>query len=141
MEVILLDRVEVVLAVAAGLNHLGHAEQGEVVADSWLALAQTLAQGGDVQFTFPHQEHEDLEAGLIGQQLEDLDEVLFQLLGQVSCGGSWSGGDLWGFQQFSGHLIVFREWWCRTSEVIPTFGSVLIFRILRLEIGQCLDLR
>ena len=40
-----------------------------------------------------------------------------------------------------GHLFVFREWWCRTCEVIPTFGSVLIFRILRLEIGQCLDLR
>ena len=71
------------LAVATRLNHLGHSQQGQVVADSWLALAQTLAQGGDVQFAFPHEENQDLQAGFIGQELEDLNQVFFQLLRQI----------------------------------------------------------
>ena len=141
VEVVLLDRIEVVLAIAARLNHLRHSQQSEVMADSGLALAQTLAQGRNVQFAFPHQIHQDLQAGLVSQKLEDLDQVFFQLLGEIGRSCDRSGLDLWCIQQFGGHLFVFQGWGCGAGEVIPTFGSVWALRVLRLEIGQRLDLR
>lgn len=80
MEMLFTNRVKVVLAVATWLNDAGDAEQGQVMADGRLALAQLVAQGADVQFAFAKQIHQNLQPRFVGQQLEDLDQVLFQLL-------------------------------------------------------------
>ena len=57
MEVLAFDGIKVVFSVAAGSNQTGIAEQGEVMADSRLALLQPLAQGSDVQFAFANQSY------------------------------------------------------------------------------------
>jgi hypothetical protein len=51
-------------------------EAGEVVADRGLGLVDEIAEGVDVQFAVLDQRQEDLESRLVGQDLEDLDEVL-----------------------------------------------------------------
>ena len=95
--------IEVVLAVAPGFDDAGNAQQGQVVADGRLALAQLVAQGADVQFAFAKQVHQNLQPGFIGEQLEDLDQVFFQLLGQF---GERSAGPF-GVRRFNGRDHVF----------------------------------
>ena len=70
------------LSIASGFDDAGDAQQGQVMADGRLALAQLVAQGTDVQLPFAQQVHQNLQPGLIGEQLEDLNQVLFQLLRQ-----------------------------------------------------------
>lgn len=80
MEVLRADGVKIVFAVAAGFNQSCDAQESQMVTDGGLALAQSLAQGGNMQFTFPHQIHEDAKASLVGQELEYLNEILLELV-------------------------------------------------------------
>src|SRR5436853_5988318 len=67
-----LDAVEIVLAIAAEANQAGHAQQGQVVTDGRLLLAEHFAKGGHVHLSILRQTQEDLESRFIGEQLEDL---------------------------------------------------------------------
>ncbi len=66
--------VEVVLAFAARLDQPGDPEQGQMMAHRGLALAQPLAQVGDVKLAVGRQGEieQDAQARLIAQELEDL---------------------------------------------------------------------
>ena len=78
-ELLTADGIKVVLAIASGFDETGNAEEGEVVADCGLALAEAVAESADVEFAFSEEVHQDAETGFIGEELEDLDEFLFQL--------------------------------------------------------------
>ena len=115
------------------------------MADRGLGLAEPVTEGRDVQFAFPHEVHQDLEASLIRQELEDLDQILFQLGGKVRGGSHGAGLDARGIHQGRSHVVLFlvlvRKWVGRAGKVIRTFGSLGVFRVLRLGIEQRLDLR
>ena len=85
------DGIKIVLAVAAGLDQAGDAEQRQVMADGRLALAELVAQRRHVQFPFAGQIHQHAQAGFIRQQLEDLDEILLQLVRQFRNGSPTFG--------------------------------------------------
>lgn len=78
-ELLTADGIKVVLAIASGFDETGNAEEGEVVADCGLTLAESVAESADVEFAFAEEVHQDAETGFIGEELEDLDEFLFQL--------------------------------------------------------------
>src|SRR5580692_11610379 len=52
-------RIEVVLSVAASFDQSGHPQQGQVMADRRLALAQPVAQCGDMQLALSGEVHEN----------------------------------------------------------------------------------
>lgn len=94
VEPALLDGIVIVLSIPTWFNQSSDAEQREVMADSGLALAEPLAQSGHVQFLFPTQEEEDLQACFICEQLENLNEILLELVGQFGnpCFTCWRLG-------------------------------------------------
>jgi len=65
MKMLFANRIKIVLAVASGFDDPGNPQQGQVMADGWLALAQFVAQGADVQFAFAI--NSDANAGQIYQ--------------------------------------------------------------------------
>jgi hypothetical protein len=82
-EVIGADAVEIVLALAARLDQARDAEQGQVMADGRLALAEAVAQVGDMKLAVGRQREveQDAETGLVAQEFEDLGELTDRLIG------------------------------------------------------------
>lgn len=74
------NRVIVVLAIAARLDQTRNTQEGKVMADGRLALVKAFAQCGHVQFVLAGEVHQNPQASFIGEQLEDLNEILFQLV-------------------------------------------------------------
>ena len=72
MEVFFTNRIEIVLAVAAGFDDSSDSQQGQVMADGRLTLTQLVAQRANVQFAFAKQIHQDFQPSFIGQQLEEV---------------------------------------------------------------------
>lgn len=83
VEVSLADRIEVVLAVSAATDQACLTQQGQVMADSRLALLQSLAQRRDMQFVFAVQVHQHSQPSLIGEQFEHLDQLTLELAGEL----------------------------------------------------------
>lgn len=119
------------LAIASGLDESGDAEEGEVMADGGLTLAEAIAEGADVKFPFAEEVHQDTESGFVREELEDLDEFFFEFGGQF--GEEGGGIGLFrGFQKLRRHSISLR--FRRES----TRRSVLLrIRLPRLMIQEC----
>ena len=82
------------------------------MADGRLALAEPIAQGRHVQFRIAGEIHQDAEPRLVGEQLEDLDEFFFQLVGQIGKPAIGGAGRQWRFNHICGHRF-FRTFLCR----------------------------
>lgn len=122
-------------AVAAGFDESGIAEEREVMADGGLALLQPLAEGRDVQFAFLHEVEEDLEARLIGEELEDLDQVFLQAMGQF--GKPPRDGLLpRGRGDRSNHAVLLVVGWCRRRPILAGVAALREIRILRDSVRQ-----
>ena len=79
MEMLFTNGIEIVFSVTTGFDQTRRSQQSQVVADRRLALVQPFAQRRNVQFTLAQQEHQDLESRFVGEQLEDLHQVAFEL--------------------------------------------------------------
>jgi len=80
------DAVEIVLPLAPGLDQPGDAEQGQVMADRRLALAEPLAEVGHVELAVLGQVEEDPQSGLVAQELEHLRQLADRLFGDLGHG-------------------------------------------------------
>ena len=67
--------IKVVLALAPGLDQAGDPQERQVVAHGRLALAQAVAQVGDVQLLVLNEVEQDTQPRLVAQETGDLDEV------------------------------------------------------------------
>ena len=75
-----LQTVEVVLAFAAALDQARHAQQCQMMAHCRLAFAEQLAQRPHVQLVALGQVVQNSQPGLVGKQLEELDEIVDQVV-------------------------------------------------------------
>lgn len=82
-ELVSADRVKIVFPVPAGFDEAGDSQQGEVVADGGLTLAQPIAQGAHVKFPLAVEVHQNAQTGFIRKELEDLDEIFLQFRGKL----------------------------------------------------------
>src|SRR5512135_2556597 len=71
------------LPLAARLDQPRDPQQGQMVAHRRLALAESVAKVGYVQFVVLGQVEEDAEPRLVAQELEDLGELADRLLGDL----------------------------------------------------------
>ena len=83
VEVRLPDRIEVVLAVTAAADQPCLAQQRQVMADGRLTLLQSFAKRRNMQFVFPIQVHQHAQACLVGEQFEQLDQIVLELVGKL----------------------------------------------------------
>jgi hypothetical protein len=98
VEVRLSDRIEIVLAVSAAADQPRLAQQGQMMADGRLTLLKPFAKRRNMQFGFSVQIHQDAQACLVGEQLEELDQIVLELVGKLvaranrvlSAGGAFS---------------------------------------------------
>ena len=68
------DSVEIVFAVSANGQNSGLLEQRKMMADGWLALAKTIAEFRDVEFSLVQQEEDDSESVWIRQHFAEMSE-------------------------------------------------------------------
>jgi hypothetical protein len=94
-------------SIAARLEQPGRAKEREMVTDCGLALRQSFAESGDVQFPFTGETEQNLKAGFVCQQLQDLDQAAFELIRDARDGSASvvSGR----FKQFRGHRSSFLK--------------------------------
>lgn len=82
MEMLLSHGIVIVLSVAPRLDQPGHSQQGEMVADSRLALPQLFTQRSHVQLLLTCQIEQDPQSRLVREQLENLHKILLKLVGE-----------------------------------------------------------
>ncbi len=100
------DAVEVVLTFTSRFDQTGDAQESEVMADRGLALAETIAQLGDVHLLVLGQVKEDSEPRFVAEEFEDLRELTDDLIGD--CGHArrgLSGAFVRSLDHFLGHGI------------------------------------
>ena len=82
VEMCLPDGIEIVFPVATYRNHPRDPQQGEVVADGGLALLELIAKRAHVEFLLANKIHQNSQAGFVGEQLKNLNEIFFEFIGQ-----------------------------------------------------------
>src|SRR4051812_34550542 len=82
-ELLGLHAVEIVLALATRLDQPRDAEERKVMADGGLALAEPVAEVGDVELAVLSEVEENAEPRLVAQELEDLGELTHHRVGDL----------------------------------------------------------
>ena len=82
------DGIVVAFAIPTWLDQSCDSEQCQVVTDRRLTLARELAQSRHVHFGPARQFQQDPKSRFVGQEFEELEQVVLQLFGKLAARGN-----------------------------------------------------